>query len=106
MACQHSEVGGVHALLMRIGFVGETGWEIHFPAESGAYLWRAFLEAGRHFDIRASGVEAQRLLRLEKRHVIEGVDTDALTNPYDAGMSCVAKLDNKDCVGAGAVLSV
>src|SRR5207249_995496 len=104
MACRREEVGGVEALLMRIGFVGETGWEIHFPAESGAYLWRALLEAGRDFDIRPVGVEAQRLLRLEKRHVIVGVDTDALTNPFEAGMGWVAKLDKEDFIGRAALL--
>ena len=39
-------VAGVEAILMRIGFVGETGWEIHFPAESGAELWKALLAGG------------------------------------------------------------
>ena len=51
------------------------------------------LEAGKSFGIRPFGVEAQRLLRLEKRHVIVGVDTDALTEPFEAGMAWVAKLD-------------
>jgi sarcosine oxidase subunit alpha len=103
MACRRAKVAGIEALLMRIGFVGETGWEIHFPAESGAYLWRALLEAGREFDIRPFGVEAQRLLRLEKRHVIVGVDTDALTNPFEAGMAWVAKLDKEDFIGRVAL---
>jgi sarcosine oxidase, subunit alpha len=44
-------------------------------------------------------VEAQRLLRLEKRHIIVGVDTDALTNPYEAGMGWAVKLDKADFVG-------
>ena len=35
------------AILLRIGFVGETGWEIHCPAESGEDLWKALLEAGK-----------------------------------------------------------
>ncbi|MEE9198887.1 MAG: FAD-dependent oxidoreductase, partial [Dehalococcoidia bacterium] len=30
-------LAGVPSLLMRIGFVGETGWEVHFPAEYGEY---------------------------------------------------------------------
>src|SRR5205823_1984518 len=93
MACRHSEVAGVEALLMRIGFVGETGWEIHFPAESGSHLWKSLLEVGREFDIRPFGVEAQRLLRLEKRHLIVGVDTDGLTNPFEAGVAWAVKLD-------------
>jgi sarcosine oxidase, subunit alpha len=103
MACRQAEVGGVPATLMRIGFVGETGWEIHFPAEFGADLWRALLEAGREFGIRPFAVEAQRLLRLEKRHVIVGVDTDALTTPFEAGMGWVAKLEKDDFIGRAAL---
>jgi len=103
MACREADVAGVPALLLRIGFVGETGWEIHFPAECGEYLWTKLLEAGKAFDIRPFGVEAQRLLRLEKRHVIVGVDTDALSNPYEAGMAWVAKLDKQDFIGRNAL---
>jgi sarcosine oxidase, subunit alpha len=103
MSCRHAEVGKVEALIMRIGFVGETGWEIHFPADCGVDLWRALLEAGREFDIRPFGVEAQRLLRLEKRHVIIGVDTDALTNPFEAGMGWVAKLEKEDFIGRASL---
>jgi sarcosine oxidase, subunit alpha len=103
MACREAEVAGVPALLMRIGFVGETGWEIHFPAEYGEFLWAKLLDAGKSFNIRPFGVEAQRLLRLEKRHVIVGVDTDALTSPYEAGMAWVAKLDKPDFIGRNAL---
>jgi sarcosine oxidase, subunit alpha len=103
MACRSAEVAGVSALLMRIGFVGETGWEIHYPAESGEHLWSALMDAGQPFGIRPFGVEAQRLLRLEKRHVIVGVDTDALTNPYDAGMAWVVKHDKDDFIGKFAL---
>lgn len=103
MSCRRAKVAKLEALLMRIGFVGETGWEIHFPAECGVELWRALLEAGREFDVRPFGVEAQRLLRLEKRHVIIGVDTDALTNPFEAGMGWVVKLEKEDFVGRAAL---
>jgi sarcosine oxidase subunit alpha len=103
MACACAPVAGIEAVLMRIGFVGETGWEIHFPAESGPDLWRALLEAGRKFDIRPFGIEAQRLLRLEKRHVIVGVDSDALTNPFEAGMAWAPKLDKEDFIGRAAL---
>ncbi len=103
MACRSAQVAGVEAILMRIGFVGEMGWEIHFPAESGPDLWKALLEAGRKFEIRPFGIEAQRLLRLEKRHVIVGVDSDALTNPFEAGMAWVPKLDKEDFIGRAAL---
>ena len=99
MACREAEVAGIPVVMLRIGFVGETGWEIHCPAESAEALWEALLEAGQESNIRPFGVEAQRLLRLEKRHVIVGVDTDALTNPYEADMGWAVKLEKADFVG-------
>lgn len=81
---QSGTVAGVSALLMRVGFVGELGYEIHVPASSGLHVWNSLMEAGKQFSIQPFGVEAQRLLRLEKGHLIVGQDTDALTNPYEA----------------------
>ena len=39
------------------------------------------MDAGRPFDITPFGVEAQRIMRLEKGHFIVGQDTDGLTDP-------------------------
>src|SRR5690349_19999138 len=103
MACREAEVAEVPSLLMRIGIVGETGWEIHFPAWYGDSLTKKLIAAGESFGLRPFGVEAQRLLRLEKRHVIVGVDTDALSSPYEAGMGWVAKLDKSDFIGRNAL---
>jgi sarcosine oxidase subunit alpha len=99
MACKEAQILGIPSILLRIGFVGETGWEIHCPAEAAESLWDALLAAGRDSGILPFGVEAQRLLRLEKRHVIVGVDTDALTTPYEAGLEWTTKLDKDDFVG-------
>ena len=49
------------------------------------------------------GKVKQRVLRLEKRHVIVGVDTDALTNPFEAGMDWIAKLDKDDFIGKASL---
>jgi len=81
-----ADVAGVPARLMRIGFVGELGYEIHVPASFGLHVWEAVMKAGEEFGIKPFGVEAQRLLRLEKGHLIVSQDTDALTNPYEAGL--------------------
>jgi sarcosine oxidase subunit alpha len=106
MACREGKVAGVPAILLRVGFVGETGWEIHFPAEYGEYLWDTILEAGGSAGIRPFGVETQRLLRLEKKHIIVGQDTDALSNPYDSNMGWVVKLDKPDFVGRDALAAI
>ncbi len=99
MDWRQASVAGVPATLMRIGFVGEMGWEIVVAAEYGSHLWEKVLQAGA----LPFGVEAQRLLRLEKKHIIVGVDTDALSNPYEAGMGWVAKLDKADFIGKAAL---
>ena len=57
------------------------------PASQGEALWDALLEAGSAHGIRPFGVEAQRLLRLEKGHIIIGQDTDGLTTPHEADMA-------------------
>jgi sarcosine oxidase subunit alpha len=102
MGCCQATVAGVPAVLLRIGFVGETGWEIHVPAEAGVHLWKTILKAGEPFGIQPFGVEAQRLLRLEKRHVLVGVDTDAISTPVAAGMTWAVKNDKPDFLGKAA----
>ena len=87
LGVRQGHVAAIPALLMRVGFVGELGFEIHVPAECGEAVWDAVMAAGRKAGIRPFGVEAQRLLRLEKGHIIVGQDTDGLTTPHEADMA-------------------
>ena len=47
---------------------------------------------------------AQRLLRLEKGHIIVSQDTDFETTPWKIGMQWAVKLDKPDFVGKAALL--
>jgi len=87
LAVRTATVAGVHCRLLRVGFVGELGYEVHMPAHCGEHVWDAIMEAGKPLGIRPFGVEAQRVLRLEKGHIIIGQDTDGLTHPYEADMA-------------------
>ncbi|PXF32763.1 aminomethyltransferase [Pokkaliibacter plantistimulans] len=86
LAVRSGTVAGVPARLLRVGFVGELGYEIHVPARYGAHLWQALMAAGADEGIRPFGVETQRLLRLEKGHVIISQDTDGMTHPAEIDM--------------------
>ena len=92
-------LAGVPCRVLRIGFTGELSYEIHCPAAFGQYLWQQILAAGQTFGIRPFGVEAQRVLRLEKAHIIVGQDTDALTDPISANMAWAVKLDKETFLG-------
>jgi sarcosine oxidase subunit alpha len=102
-ALRQGEVAGVACRLLRIGFVGELGYEIHCPSAHGWHLWNAILEAGKPFDLRPFGVEAQRILRLEKGHLIVGQDTDALSNPLDAGLDWLVRFEKPAFHGRAAL---
>ena len=92
MGVRIGHVAGIPARLLRVGFVGELGFEIHVPASMGEALWDALMTVGEEFGIEPFGVEAQRVMRLEKGHIIIGQDTDGLTTPHEADMEwAVAK---------------
>ncbi len=104
---KHGQVAGVACMLMRIGFVGELGYEIHFSAAYGQDLWDALLEAGKPEGIRPFGLEPQRILRLQKQHIIVGQDTDSESTPYGAAMPWAVKLDkDEDFIGKWALARV
>ena len=94
-----SIAGVMDCHMWRIGFTGELSYEIHVPAGFGLYVWESLLEVGRDLGARAFGVEAQRIMRLEKGHMIVGQDTDGLTGAFSAGLGWLVKLDKADFVG-------
>ena len=95
MRVKNGDVAGVQTLMLRIGFVGETGWELHFPAEYGEFMWDSIMDAGKDYGIAPFGTETQRILRLEKIHIIPNQDTDMVSNPIDSGMEWVVKFEKR-----------
>jgi sarcosine oxidase subunit alpha len=99
-----ARIAGVPCLILRIGFVGELGYEIHLPAAAGEHLWEKLMEAGEQHRVKPFGLEPQRVLRLEKMHIIVGQDTNAESNPLEAGMPWIVKLDKEsDWIGRYAI---
>ena len=92
-------IDGIAARVLRAGFVSSLGFEIHVPYSQAARLWRSLLAAGVAQDLRPFGVEAQRVLRLEKGHAIVAQDTDNLTNPFEAGLGWAVRMGKPFFVG-------
>ncbi|HXQ64881.1 MAG TPA: 2Fe-2S iron-sulfur cluster-binding protein [Steroidobacteraceae bacterium] len=99
LGIRETVVAGAPCRILRVGFVGELGYEIHLPAEHAVSVWRALLAAGAPHGIRPFGVEAQRLLRLEKGHIIVGQDTDGVTHALEIDMPWAVKMDKPFFVG-------
>ncbi|HEX9343943.1 MAG TPA: aminomethyltransferase family protein, partial [Actinomycetota bacterium] len=91
--------GVADCFMWRIGFTGELSYEIHVPAAYGLHVWETLMTRGADLGIAPFGVEAQRIMRLEKGHFIVGQDTDGLTKAFSAALDWAVKLDKDDFAG-------
>jgi sarcosine oxidase subunit alpha len=100
MEVRTGRIAGVDGcVLWRIGFTGELSYELHVPAGYGLHVWETLMDRGADLGAAPFGVEAQRILRLEKGHLIVGQDTDGLTRGFSAGLDWAIKLDKDDFLG-------
>jgi len=101
-------VAGVEMLVSRTGYTGEAGYELYFdasPAPARA-VWDALMSAGEEYGIQPAGLGARDTLRLEKGFCLYGNDIDETTNPLEAGLGWITKLDRGDFIGREALLKV
>ncbi len=100
MHARPGTVAGVaDCILLRIGFTGELSFELHVPAGFGLHVWKSLLDAGADLGVAPFGIEAQRIMRLEKGHLIVGQDTDGLTKAHAAALGWAVKTDKPDFAG-------
>ncbi|MFL5708331.1 MAG: 2Fe-2S iron-sulfur cluster-binding protein [Chloroflexota bacterium] len=98
-----TEIAGVPCHLMRLSFTGEAAFELHHPVDRSVELWRALMEAGRDLGIRPHGLKALFGLRLEKGHVIVGMDTELDTTPRRLGMDWAVRMEKPEFIGRGSL---
>ena len=91
----------VHAL--RVNFVGELGWELHFPIEYANGLFDALFAAGEEFDIGMVGMRAMESLRIEKSYRMWGSDLTRDYTPFEAGLDRFVRMDKGDFIGKKAL---
>jgi aminomethyltransferase len=96
------ELAGVRCTAARTGYTGEDGVELFCPPEGAPQLWRSLVDLGRPLGLLPCGLAARDTLRLEARLSLYGNDIDETTNPIEAGLSWVVKLDKGDFVGVKA----
>jgi glycine cleavage system aminomethyltransferase T len=99
----HADVARVPTHVMRLSFTGEAAFELHHPIDRSVELWRALLELGADLGIRPHGLQALFGLRLEKGHVIVGMDTELDTTPRRLGMDWAARMDKPFFIGRAAL---
>jgi sarcosine oxidase subunit alpha len=89
--------------VMRLSFTGEASFELHHPVDRSSELWRSLLNEGADLGIRPHGLQALFALRLEKGHVIIGMDTELDTTPRRLGMDWAVNMEKPFFIGRDAL---
>jgi aminomethyltransferase len=92
------------ALVARTGYTGEDGFELIVDWAAAIPIWGRLMTAGEGLGIMACGLGARDTLRLEAGMPLYGNELDRATNPFEAGLGRVVKLDKPaDFVGRAAL---
>ena len=100
---REGSIEGMPVRLLRVGFVGELGYEVHMPSLFGEKIWDLLMQAGAEFEMKPFGVETQRLLRLEKGHIIVSQDTDGMSHPGELSLEWAISRKKPFYVGSRSV---
>ncbi|HLR76858.1 MAG TPA: glycine cleavage system aminomethyltransferase GcvT [Balneolaceae bacterium] len=95
-------------IISATGYTGEKGFEIYFNQKQAdpIEIWKAIMEAGAEFDIQPCGLGARDTLRLEMGFDLYGNDITEDTNPLEARLGWLTKLDKGDFVGKKALQEI
>jgi len=103
-----TKVTGVDMILSRTGYTGELGYELYFKGDekTAEHVWNKIFEAGKEFNIQPVGLAARDSLRLEMGFMLYGNDIDKTTNPLEAGLGWITKLNKGNFIGRDVLLKV
>jgi aminomethyltransferase len=96
---------GVPAIIARTGYTGEDGFEIYVAWDQGPVIWRGLVDAGLLEGLKPCGLGARDTLRLEMKYPLYGNELNDDTNPLEAGLGWVVKLDKEEFVGKAPIVA-
>lgn len=90
------------ALLIRVAYTGEQGFEVWVPQEDHLALVQALWHAGQAHGVTLAGVRALNALRIEKGFGAWGLEYSPDYTPWESGMDRLVDLNKGDFVGRDA----
>ncbi|MGO1120679.1 GcvT family protein [Rhodovibrionaceae bacterium A322] len=103
LSAVEGDFAGSPALILRLSFTGELGFEVYCPASGYGAVYDQMVEAADALDIAFCGTLAQNSLRLEKGYGSVFTEFTRDYSPYDAGLAPFIKLDKGEFVGRAAL---
>ncbi len=96
------DVGMIPALVGRVSFTGDLGYEIWVTADYQRALYDRLLAAGRRFSLRPFGGRALNAMRLEKSFGTWAREYRPIYGPYEAGLGRFVNLSKGEFIGRSA----
>ena len=97
-------VAGVEALLLRVSFTGDLGWEIYVREADQLTLYDALLREGADLGVRPVGSRSLLSLRIEKGYGSWGREYSPEYWPHEVGLERLVKTDKGAFHGRDAYL--
>ena len=89
--------------IARLGYSGETGYEIAIAGAAAPALWEALLAAGTDAGLVECGFDAANSLRIEAGHVLFTRELAAPVTAFELGFARLVDFHGRDFVGAQAL---
>ncbi|KAB8038726.1 glycine cleavage system aminomethyltransferase GcvT [Silvanigrella paludirubra] len=99
------KVLGVPSIIARTGYTGELGYELYIPSSAAPKIWKALMQAGSDYGIKACGLGARDTLRLECGYLLYGNDMDHTTTALECGLSWITKFEKNTFIGKEVLLN-
>ncbi|MBB3066235.1 GcvT family protein [Limibacillus halophilus] len=106
LAIRKIGLANAQALAVRVGYVGELGYELYIPQEFAAAVYEALWEAGETHGMSNAGYRAVESCRLEKGYLYWSGDISPDYNPYEAGLGFCVALEKGDFTGRKALTHI
>jgi len=97
-------IDGNSATISRTGYTGELGFEIYADPKSIIKIWDAIFSIGGE-GILPVGLGCRNTLRMEMKYALYGNDIDEKTNPIEAGLGWITKLNKGNFIGKNALVN-
>ncbi len=101
---RHISVAGCTVMALRVTYVGELGWELHFPADMAVTVYTALMAAGAGDGLVNAGYRAIETLRLEKGYRAWGAEIGPDHTPIESGLAWACKLKTDQAFRGRAAL--
>ena len=104
LSFRRMEVGMVPALVGRVSFTGELGYEIWVTTDYQRLLFDTLMQAGREHGIRCFGGRALNAMRVEKSFGSWAREYRPIYGPFEAGLGRFVDFEKGEFVGRAAAL--